>query len=278
MTRLLLRGIVPGMAAVAETIVFPVERRRNEIALSDRAIAEFAAADSVESGLERVGSLLGAHVSWSDETGTLVVSGGRWTPAVTAVVNRLAPIVRRRTTDEQLAFQVGRLARRNEALEDFAWLVAHELKAPLYAGQVEDALDLVDALLAAARAESAVEAYSSPADSLEGALRDLDASAAEISADLPEQFPLPESSLRVLLKNLVANAIAAGAHHVDIASLDSCTLVVDDDGAGLDGDYASGSGVGLGLITRLVRRHGGTVELRPRPTGGTRAVVQMACA
>src|SRR6202008_5206715 len=100
------------------------------------------------SGLDGVGSLLGSRVEWSPATGTLVVTGGRWTPEATAVVNRLAPIVRRRWTDEQLAFQVGRLARRNEALEDFASLVAHELKAPLLAGQIDDALDLVDALLA----------------------------------------------------------------------------------------------------------------------------------
>src|SRR5262249_4270376 len=55
-----------------------------------------------------------------------------------------------------------RLARRNEALEDFAGLVAHELKNPLGAALLADdprrwivaALDLVDALLEAVRASS----------------------------------------------------------------------------------------------------------------------------
>jgi signal transduction histidine kinase len=37
----------------------------------------------------------------------------------------------RRSTEDQLAEQMGRLARRYEALEDFAALVAHELKRPI---------------------------------------------------------------------------------------------------------------------------------------------------
>jgi signal transduction histidine kinase len=274
--------IVPGMSALAEAIVFPVERRRRAHTFSDRVVAEFAAADSVESGLERAGSLLGAQLEWKD--GALEATGGR-SAELSTIVNKLAPVVRRRWTDEQLALQAGRLARRNEALEDFAYLVAHELKTPLHAallapdsGQVELALDLVDALLAAARADSAAVTYSSPADSLAGALRDLDATAAEISSDLPEQFPLPESSLQLVLRNLVANALAAGAHHVHVTSADGHTLVVDDDGAGLGGDYASGSGVGLGLIRRLVGRHGGSIELCARPNGGTRAVLEVAAA
>src|SRR6478672_11450196 len=54
---------------------------------------------------------------------------------------------------------VEQLARRNEALEDFAALVAHELKTPLHAALladdpsrlVDEALDLVDELLEAAQ-------------------------------------------------------------------------------------------------------------------------------
>ena len=186
---------------------------------------------------------------------------------------------------ELLAEQVSALARRNEALEDFAWLVAHELKAPLHAAllagegsyQVERALDLIDALLEFARTEPASVAYSSPVDSLAGALLDLGETAAQIEADLPAEFPLPESALRLVLRNLVANAVAAGAQRIRVTAVDDCTLAVDDDGAGLDGDYASGSGVGLSLIRRLVGRHGGSVELSPGPAGGTRALLEV-CA
>src|SRR5262249_28328888 len=44
--------------------------------------------------------------------------------------NRLAPVVRRRWAEEQLAVQAAQLAHGNEALDDFASLVAHELKGP----------------------------------------------------------------------------------------------------------------------------------------------------
>jgi len=66
---------------------------------------------------------------------------------------------------------VARLARRNSALEDFASLVAHELKTPLQlallsedpSGDVERALDLVDAILEVACSESANESQTNQA-------------------------------------------------------------------------------------------------------------------
>jgi signal transduction histidine kinase len=173
------------------------------------------------------------------------------------------------------------LARRNEALEDFASLVAHELKTPLLAAlaaddpasSIEEALDLVDNLLQAARAEQAAAAFTSPADLLE----ELGAHV-EITSELSAMVPLATEPLRVVLRNLVANAVAAGAHHVHVTTARSAgtwQLFVDDDGAGLEGigQYASGSGLGFGLCRRIAARFGGALELSPRPLGGTRAAL-----
>ena len=84
--------------------------------------------------------------------------------------------------------------------------------------------------------------------------------------------------MRVLLRNLVANAVAAGARHIHVATVASAgswRLAVDDDGVGLleAGGYAGGSRLGLSLCRRLAGRFGGTLELAPRAVGGTRASV-----
>src|SRR4029450_5845791 len=142
---------------------------------------------------------------------------------------RLAPVLRRRWTEERLAQQAVQLARRNQALGDFAALVAHELKAPLERGRlqrdpwvgVERALELVDVLLEAAQAESAPQGCASAADCLDEARRDLGPIAAGVTPALPQEVPLPAMALRVLLRNLVANAVAAGARHVHVATVTS---------------------------------------------------------
>jgi hypothetical protein len=66
-----------------------------------------------------------------------------------------------RSTEEQLADQVSRLARKTEALDDFAGLVAHDVRSALITALLEEdpraglerALELVDSILAAVRAE-----------------------------------------------------------------------------------------------------------------------------
>jgi signal transduction histidine kinase len=218
----------------------------------------------------------------------LVLHGGRLDPQIESALTSLTPIVRRRASEERLARTAVQLARRNQALEDFAALVAHELKTPLHvalvaedpSGPLEDALDLVDTLLEAAQGESDERVFSSVAESLGHVVEDLGADV-EISADLATTLPLPPGPLRVILRNLLANAVAAGARHVDVTAARtrrSWRLQLDDDGVGLaDLDrYAAGSGLGLSLCRRIASRFGGVLELTPRPTGGTRVTLEFA--
>jgi signal transduction histidine kinase len=216
----------------------------------------------------------------------LVLHAERFDPNIESAVSSLAPILRRLAVDERLTRTAMKLARRNEALEDFAALVAHELKTPLHAalvaddpfGHVEDALELVEAVLQAARSEPSDGAFASVAESLDQARGDLHAEVV-IDADVATALPLPADPLRVILRNLLSNAIAAGAAHVHVTaerSPSSYRLLVDDDGAGLvDADrYASGSGLGLSLSRRIASRFGGRLELAPHPSGGTRATLE----
>jgi len=182
---------------------------------------------------------------------------------------------------------VEQLARRNEALEDFAALVAHELKTPLQAAlladdpsrSVEEALDLVDDLLAAAQDLPWEQPFASVAESLDEVTPEL-GDQVEVTADLTTTLPLPPGPLRVILRNLLSNAAAAGAEHVHVSaarSPRSWRLVVDDDGVGLGGaqHYAAGSGLGLSLCRRIAARFDGVLELAARPGGGTRATLEL---
>lgn len=184
-----------------------------------------------------------------------------------------------------------RLARRNEALEDFAALVAHELKGPLEAALLAEdprrwiasALDLVDSVLQAAT-ESSDGGWSSLPDCLAEATSCLDSLQLAVAADEGSCFPLPPKSLSVILRNLLANAAAAKAHRVDVFTTHrrgQWWLLVDDDGIGLGvraPDYDHGSGIGLELCRRIARRNGGRLELVPRRAGGTRAILTMGRA
>jgi len=214
-----------------------------------------------------------------------VLHGAPLDRQVESALMSLAPIIRRRAAEERLARTTIQLAQRNEALEDFAALVAHELKTPLATAlvaddpsrSVEDAICLVDALLQASRSGSSDEAFASVTECLEQAVDDLHVEI-EITADVATTLPLPPVALRVILRNLLSNAVAAGAGHVQVtatrSSVSWCVLV-DDDGVGLAAvdRYDAGSGLGLSLCRRIAARFGGALELSARPSGGTRATL-----
>lgn len=289
-----------------------------DASLAERLIVELASADDVYDGMTRVVPLLrsGGHlrrVEWwapaedghalrleaasgfgggqrtafpVGALGSLVLVGDDWDPELMEVVTRFVTVLRRRATEEQLAVHALRLIRQNEALGDFAALVAHELKGALATARlqadatsaIDDAIALVDSILEVARSESAPEQSACAARCLEEALGNLGEIEVEISADLPDEFPLPPAALRVLLRNLVANAIAAKARHIRVsasAAPHRSLLVVDDDGVGVGApnSYAAGSGLGLGLCRRLASRLGGALELEPSATGGTCATL-----
>jgi signal transduction histidine kinase len=195
------------------------------------------------------------------------------------------------STEEQLTEHVARLARKTEALDDFAGLVAHDLKSSLLAALRDEdpraglthALELVDSILEAVRMDQAATGAARLADCVRRAIADLGDSRIEIFASVTGEFPIPPDALRLILRNLLANAVAAGAERIHVSALaegDQRMLVVDDDGVGLAaGDrYATGAQLGLRLCRRLVERCGGKLELRPRAVRGTRAVIVAAGA
>jgi signal transduction histidine kinase len=313
-------GTPPGVTSSASNVIeFPVRNDQAERQSLERDIVlELATADDVASGMAHVverirrdsgaagiqwwamgddgalelaaatGTALGASESLPlGGAGVLVLHDGSLEPEFESALMSVTPILRRRAAEERLARTTIQLARRNEALEDFAALVAHELKTPLQAAlvaddpsrPVEDALHVVDALLEAAQSDGD-RTFASAAESLDQAVEDLGAEV-EITADLTTTLPLPAEPLRVILRNLISNAVSAGAQHVHVVaarSPRSWRLFVDDDGVGLgdvDG-YAGGSGLGLSLSRRIAGRFGGVLGLAPRPSGGTRATLEFA--
>jgi signal transduction histidine kinase len=305
------------MSSAANIVEFPVRHGDGDAGRLERdVVLALATADDLAAGIDRVMVSIvrssGANsVEWwtTDEdgeprldaaigiargtrhelplggAGLVVLHGGGVEPHIASALAAAAPIVRRRAAEERLARTAVDLVRRNQALEDFAALVAHELKTPLHAAllagdpsrYVADALDLVESLLEAAHAESADLDLVSAAESVEQAVADLGADV-EVTTDLQATLPVPPEALRVILRNLLSNAVAAGARHVHVAAVHasrSWRLLVDDDGVGLAqvDRYAAGSGLGLSLIRRIAERLGGGLELEPRPSGGTRAAL-----
>jgi signal transduction histidine kinase len=305
------------LAWEARPALRPRRRDERELPVDVSAIVALAGADELEEGMGRVLAMLrpvcgAVRLEWwapDDDAALRLVAadGDGWgrrrsfplgTAGAIVAVGRcrdsrlesilagLTPVLRRRCAEEHLVRAAMQLARRNEALEDFAALVAHELKTPLQAALVgadpssslEQALDLVDSLLEAAQNEARERTPASAAVCLDEAVRDLGVAEVEVSAQLTETFPLPAASLRVIFRNLLRNAVAAGARHIHVAAVqasDSWRLMVDDDGAGLaaTGSYEAGSGLGLTLCRRIAGRYGGALEVGPCPAGGTRATL-----
>ena len=191
-------------------------------------------------------------------------------------------------TAERLAEHAARLARRTEALEDHAALLAHEVKSSLLCALhsddvrrgVVDAIELVDSILEAVRADAETgDSSGLTVDCVRQAVADSKLRMEVITGPV-EDLPIPAGVLRLVLRNLVANAAAAGARRIHIWSRtqsDRSILVVEDDGIGpvSTSGYATGTRLGLTLCRRLVARFDGVIELEPRTVGGSRAMVMI---
>src|SRR6266705_4250025 len=109
------------------------------------------------------------------------------------------------STEEQLVEHVARLARKTEALDDFAALVAHDVKSSLLdALRDEDpregvtrSLELVDSILEAVRADPGATGVARFADCLQQAIADLGDRRTEVVANVTGEFPIPPDALRL---------------------------------------------------------------------------------
>src|SRR5262249_40144806 len=138
--------------------------------------------------------------------------------------------------------------------------------------------ELVDSILESVRTECAATGNACLAECLQRAIADLGDRSIEIVTGVTGEVPMPPEALRLVLRNLLANASAAGAERIHVSALadgEQRVLVVDDDGVGLSParEYATGAQLGLRLCRRVVERFGGQLHLRPRAVRGTRAVI-----
>lgn len=222
------------------------------------------------------------------------------------------------------------LAESNAQLEEFAAQVSHDLQNPLTAlsGFLElaaESPEMVDAPHAAAslaRAESAAARMASMVtdlldfarvggacprfsmvdvgETVHAVLDDLDGVVTEAGAEVVVHASTfvraDETLLRLLLQNLIANAVkftaAAGrAPRVEVTVrelTDGWRLTVDDNGIPVDpalrdrvfepmrrgyGAEVPGLGIGLSTCRRIAHAHGGHIGLDESPAGGTRVWV-----
>jgi signal transduction histidine kinase len=135
---------------------------------------------------------------------------------------------------------------------------------------------LVEDLLELARARPG--ARSSGVDAMRWVVADLgEAAEGRIAVGELPTVPIPATLLTTVLRNLVVNALEAGACTVEVFAERDGTICVRDDGPGVPpvvaekifSPYSSkfgGAGLALGLCREILRRRGGELWLEPPST------------
>jgi signal transduction histidine kinase len=193
--------------------------------------------------------------------------------------------------EDLLVDELAELARAYGESQDFVSLLAHELRTRLKvteraltsAGEdgVNTALEntwtvqeLVETLLELARGPAGESADAGLA--ARNVLQDIRDDIALLEADVVVgELPLvrlPQGLLETVLRNLIANALEAGASTVQVFARSDRTICVSDDGPGVGAEQATrifgvysrkfgGSGLGLTLCREILRRRGGDLWL-----------------
>jgi two-component system osmolarity sensor histidine kinase EnvZ len=190
-----------------------------------------------------------------------------------------------------LVDELAGLARAYEESQAFVSLLAHELRTRLKVTEWalccagEDGLgtarentrnvqELVETLLELARGQAGEPSDANAA--LRRVLDDLRADVelleTEILAGALPAVALPQGLLETVLRNLLSNALEAGASTVEIFARLDGTICVRDDGPGIPPEQATrifgacsgkqgGAGLGLTLCREIVRSRGGEIWL-----------------
>jgi two-component system osmolarity sensor histidine kinase EnvZ len=198
--------------------------------------------------------------------------------------------------DELLAEELGELARAYAESQVFVSLLAHELRTRLKAieralasageddldvarGATRTVQDLAETLLELARGKIGTPADTTAAvrHVLEDVRSDDELGRAEIVAGELPPVALPQGLLETVLRNLLVNALEAGAATVELFGRADGTICVRDDGPGVPTEKAGrifgvysdkfgGAGLGLTLCREILRGRGGDIWLEPPST------------
>lgn len=204
-----------------------------------------------------------------------------------------------------------RITRLHRGRTDMIMAIAHDIRTPLTRLQLR--LRGTDAELrtAAARDIAEIVEISEAAERYAGAelaalehgvdLRALlqkqatreTVSFADAAPDVAAEITGNQDLLERSLDNLISNALRYGTRcSLTLSANEHVTVTVDDDGPGIPADQrqrllrpfergepsrnraSGGSGLGLAIANRVVRRHGGRLELGDAPGGGLRVTLR----
>jgi len=210
--------------------------------------------------------------------------------------------------DALLRERTATLTRQNRQLDEFASVVAHDLRNPLQvadgkinlANETQDLSQLEDALQALDRMETLIQdllRFAKEGDtvtemstvSLDSvatqAWRNVEAPAASLDVESTFEFQADASRLQQVFENLFANSVTHGGDEVAVTagSLDDQTgFYISDNGTGIpasdrdrifESGYSTSSGetgFGLAIVREIIEAHGWEISATESADGGAR--------